>query len=125
LGNILRLDPDVVYFATRDHSLTPQQAQALKDLATLCDFKATSDLPDHLTPAEFSDLSAYFTTSQPQNNLLHYHKQNPNLLDVPTQPIGVALLLRELLGALGNQPVALKILGYLEKRQLQKKFPDK
>jgi hypothetical protein len=121
----LRVDPDVVYFAARDHTLNPQQAQALMDLAALCDFKATSDLPDHLTPAELSNLSSFFTTAQFQNTLLQSHKLDPNLLALPALPSGIGLLLCELIGALGNQPFALKMLGYLDKRQLQKKFPTK
>ncbi len=45
-------DPDVVYFRSRMNNLTPEQKSLLQDLAQICKFKATSDIPAWLTEAE-------------------------------------------------------------------------
>jgi alpha-galactosidase len=59
LAPLLHTDPDVAYFRSKRISLTAEQKRLLQDLALVCGFKATSDLPAWLTAAEKSDLLAF------------------------------------------------------------------
>lgn len=52
LAPLLHIDPDVVYFRSQHASLTQEQNALLQDLAQICNFKATSDLPQWWTEAE-------------------------------------------------------------------------
>lgn len=52
LAPLLHTDPDVAYFRSKHTSLTPEQNALLQDLARVCNFKATSDLPQWWTDAE-------------------------------------------------------------------------
>ncbi len=52
LAPLLHIDPDVAYFRGKHTSLTPGQNALLQDLARICNFKATSDLPQWWTEAE-------------------------------------------------------------------------
>jgi len=52
LAPLLHIDPDVAYFRSKHTSLTPEQNALLQDLARVCNFKATSDLPQWWTKAE-------------------------------------------------------------------------
>jgi alpha-galactosidase len=62
---LIEVDPDVVYFRGKLNLLTPQQMQWLRDLATLCGFRAVSDPPSWLTQAELADLRT-FLESRPE-----------------------------------------------------------
>jgi alpha-galactosidase len=52
LAPLLHTDPDVAYFRTIHSSLTPEQNAILQNLATVCNFKATSDLPQWWSETE-------------------------------------------------------------------------
>lgn len=52
LASLLHIDPDVAYFRSKHTSLTPEQNSMLQDLARICNFKATSDLPQWWTETE-------------------------------------------------------------------------
>lgn len=59
LEPLLHPDPDVLYFRSRETSLTPQQKGLLQDLGRITGFKATSDLPDWLTDEERQSLRTF------------------------------------------------------------------
>ncbi len=59
LKPLVHADPDVVYFRTRQNKLSSEQMQLLQDLAAITGFKATSDLPAWLTPAECASLADF------------------------------------------------------------------
>ncbi len=63
LQPLVHTDPDVVYFRSRQNSLTPEQMSLLQDLAQVAGFKATSDIPAWLTEAETSALKSYLKSS--------------------------------------------------------------
>jgi alpha-galactosidase len=63
LKPLVHVDPDVVYFRSRYNALTRQQAGLLRDLALLCGFKATSDLPQWLSSSEREALRAFLEAS--------------------------------------------------------------
>nr|WP_062330609.1 glycoside hydrolase family 36 protein [Herbidospora sakaeratensis] len=58
---LLQVDPDVVYFRSRLNLLTDAQMAWLQDLAAICGFRAVSDPPSWLSPAELERLRAYLT----------------------------------------------------------------
>ncbi|TKK89249.1 alpha-galactosidase [Herbidospora galbida] len=58
---LLQVDPDVVYFRSRLNLLTDTQMAWLQDLAAICGFRAVSDPPSWLNPAELERLRAYLT----------------------------------------------------------------
>jgi alpha-galactosidase len=53
------VDPDVIYFRSKLNLLTTRQMSWLRDLADVCGFRAVSDPPSWLTPAELEDLRDY------------------------------------------------------------------
>ncbi len=59
LRSLVHTDPDVAYFRTRYNLLSPEQMQAIQDLALVSGFKATSDLPYWMDPAEREALKAF------------------------------------------------------------------
>ena len=58
---LAEVDPDVVYFRSRLNLLTDQQLGWLRDLATVCGFRAVSDPPGWLRPEELADMTAYLS----------------------------------------------------------------
>ncbi|RME88971.1 MAG: alpha-galactosidase, partial [Anaerolineae bacterium] len=64
LRPLVRVDPDVVYFRSRDITLTESQKRRLQDLALICGYKATSDPPAWLDNNERAALRA-FLEAQP------------------------------------------------------------
>ena len=52
-------DPDVAYFRTYDCGLTAEQKQLLQALAVICEFRATSDLPQWLSAPERKQLHSF------------------------------------------------------------------
>ncbi len=65
LQPLVHLDPDVVYFRRRFLHLSEGQKHLQRDLAWICGYRATSDLPWWLTPAEREALRAFWEY-QPQ-----------------------------------------------------------
>ncbi len=52
LAPLVQTDPDVAYFRSKACQLKSEQKQMLQDLAQICGFKATSDLPQWWTKSE-------------------------------------------------------------------------
>jgi len=63
LKPLLHIDPDVTYFESRENRLTQEQRTLLQDLAYICEFKATSDLPQWLTNDENKQLRSFLDTN--------------------------------------------------------------
>jgi alpha-galactosidase len=61
LQPLVHTDPDVAYFRSRHNALSHEQKAWLRDLGFLSHFKATSDLPSWLTPAERQELRDFLT----------------------------------------------------------------
>jgi alpha-galactosidase len=62
LNPLVQTDPDVVYFRSKLNELSDQQKRLLQDLALICDFNATSDLPSWLNESERARLSDFLTS---------------------------------------------------------------
>ncbi|HTJ36935.1 MAG TPA: glycoside hydrolase family 36 protein [Dactylosporangium sp.] len=69
---LVEVDPDVVYFRSKLNLLTPQQLQWLRDLADVCGFRAVSDPPSWLTPAELEQLREYLDRTPAVRRLGRY-----------------------------------------------------
>jgi alpha-galactosidase len=128
LKPLVHVDPDVEYFASIENGLTREQKEMLKDLALICDFKATSDLPQWWTPAERNQVREFLLAQPEAAQLSRYvYKLDSRIVDfspvveLPKPPKGFTALWAELLGWLGNWEVVLKILKLLDDRALRKR----
>lgn len=69
---LVEVDPDVVYFRSKLNLLTPQQQQWLRDLADVCGFRAVSDPPSWLSPAELEGMRDYLDATPAIHRLSRY-----------------------------------------------------
>jgi alpha-galactosidase len=69
---LVEVDPDVIYFRSKLNLLTPQQLQWLRDLADVCGFRAVSDPPSWLSPAEVEELREYLEATPVVRQLDRY-----------------------------------------------------
>lgn len=128
LQPLVMTDPDVAYFADKENSLSAEQKQLLQDLALVCNFKATSDLPQWMTPAQRASLRNFLNAS-PQIRCLDHSKFQidersvdfSSALLLPEPPTGMDKLRATFIGWLGNQPLALKMLKRIEDRSLEQR----
>ncbi len=127
LKPLVQTDPDVAYFRSRECALTPEQRQLLQDLATICDFKATSDLPQWLSGEERQQLDGFLRaeTNVTRTGRAAFMIENRPVdfspaMDMPEPPRGLARIEAAVIGWLGSQGWALKILDGLGKRDLAK-----
>jgi len=127
LRPLVATDPDVVYFRSQHNSMTSEQKDLLKNLALICNFKATSDLPQWLVDGERENLRAFLTaepeikrTGRYSFNLDGHIVDFSSAMPLSTLPHGLNLLMGAILGWLGNQKWMLKLLDRLGKRELRK-----
>ncbi|HEX8993107.1 MAG TPA: glycoside hydrolase family 36 protein, partial [Anaerolineales bacterium] len=128
LKPLVHVDPDVVYFRSVECALNPEQKHLLQSLAVICDFKATSDLPQWLSPEEREQLRDFLeaTPRIDQNGARGYRFDGnaidySSALDIPGAPVGWNAVESAALGWLANHPWALRIDDWLQKRSLKKK----
>jgi alpha-galactosidase len=126
LQPLLTTDPDVAYFVEKENSLSSEHKKLLQDLALACNFKATSDLPHWMTPAERESLREFLNLNPKVKRLRRAKFQIDERLvdfssafDLPEPPTGLTKLQGAFLGWLGNQSLALKMLKRLEERSLK------
>jgi len=72
LKPLLHPDPDVVYFRSRHNALKPHEKSLLRDLAWICGFKGTSDLPKWMTRADRAALREFLETEPRVERLSRY-----------------------------------------------------
>lgn len=128
LKDLVHIDPDVTYFESRENGLNQAQKELLKDLALICDFKATSDLPQWLTPAEREQVRAFLPAQPKAAQLSRYvYQLDDRIVDfstaveLPSPPQGLAALWAEFLSWLGNWTFVLRILKMLDDNALRKR----
>ena len=81
-GEFIGLDPDVVCGQRRQTLLTPEQRQWLLDCATLSGFRAVSDLPDWLEPADRDAVRDYLASRPSTRQLSRYrHAIDERIVD--------------------------------------------
>jgi alpha-galactosidase len=131
LKPLVATDPDVAYFCSQHNSLSRAQKRLLQDLALICDFKATSDLPQWLSAGELEELGAFLearpeiertgrTTFRLDGRQVDF---SPAIL-LPDSPKGLDLVRSEILGWVADQGWALKLFDQLNKRALQKRLKN-
>ncbi len=128
LQPLVAVDPDVAFFVEKENSFSLEQKQLLQDLALICNFKATSDLPQWMTPKE-QEAVREFLNSAPQVKRLSRAKfqLNDSIVDfssammLPNPPRGWIKLPAAFLGWLGNQPFALNLFHRLNESAFRKK----
>jgi alpha-galactosidase len=131
LHPLVAVDPDVAYFRSQHNALSQEHKRTLADLALVCNFKATSDLPQWLSAEEREELRA-FLEAEPQIERTGRYKYSIDGREVDFSPAipllppshGLDALASAFLGWLGNQRWALKIMDSLGKRELQKVKKD-
>jgi alpha-galactosidase len=127
LQPLVHTDPDVVYFRSRQINLTSEQKSVLQDLAQICNFKASSDIPTWLTDSERSALRE-FLESRPE--VLKTGRTTYMIGDrevdfsrhigMPSLPGMFTNLQGLIIGGLANVPVLMKVFDKLGKNSLKK-----
>jgi len=127
LRSLVQPDPDVAYFRSRECSLNAEQKSLLQDLALVCGFKATSDLPQWLDAAERQNLRLFLENKpkvkQISPNVFQVDERVVDFgpaLALPETPEGLNAIQASLMGWLANHGWALKINDMLEKTALEK-----
>ena len=120
LNSLLACDPDVVYFRSAHNSMTDVEKKALQDLALVCNFKATSDVPNWLSKSERNQLCEFFThlptVTRKSRNVFEINGQQVDFSDampLPPIPRGVTAVKRAVIGSISNQPFVLQLFNRL------------
>jgi alpha-galactosidase len=128
LKPLLHIDPDVAYFESRENSLTQEQKSLLQDLAYICDFKATSDLPQWLTNDELGQLRSFLEARPKIKQTGRYIFQiDDRTVDftsatsMPEIPRGLLALWAAFLGWLGDRHFVLRVFRMLDNNALKKR----
>jgi len=129
LQPLVATDPDVAYFVEKENTLSPEHKKLLQDLALVSNFKATSDLPQWMSPAECESLREFLNASPKVKRLSRSTFQlDDRLVDfssalaLPNPPSGWTKLQAALIGWLGNQSLALKMLKQLDELSFKQKI---
>jgi alpha-galactosidase len=129
LNPLVATDPDVTYFSSQQNSLNAEQKRLLQDLALVCNFKATSDLPQWLREDEREELRAFLEASPKVKRTgsttfeLDGRKVDfKSAVSLPEPPGGLTALRSFAFGLLANQGWALKLMDPLGKRVLEKRL---
>jgi len=117
LSPLVATDPDVAYFRSRHITMGKEQKQMLQDLAMVCNYKATSALPGWLSQDEYNSLRKFLDSTYPVRQIEPYKfALNGRQVDftpampLPEKPKGLNALLGPIMGWLGDQSLALRIM---------------
>ena len=128
LKPLIAVDPDVAYFTRRYNSLSAKHKRLLQDLALVCEFKATSDLPPWLTEDEREELRTFLEAIPKVTRTGRYtfrlddrEVDFSSAMPTATQPRGFVALASATLGWLGNQDWAMRLLHRLAKHALERR----
>jgi len=128
LKPLVHIDPDVEYFVTKENTLAAEHKRLLQDLALICDFKATSDLPQWMTPQDREDVRSFLTAETDTKQISRYtYKVDERLVDfssamgIPKPPEGLPYLWGSFLGWLGDWKFVLRIMKRMDDAVLKKR----
>ena len=131
LSPLVHTDPDVAYFASSKNTMAGEQENMLQDLALVCNYKATSDLPAWLSETEHSRLKDFLEAAPEITRKGHYQFSLDSrevdfstAMNIPQAKTLVQRLIGTLLGWVGSQPLILKAIRELEDKTLAKKIPN-
>jgi alpha-galactosidase len=127
LHTLTQVDPDVAYFRSCLIDLTSEQKSLLQDMAQICNFKATSDIPAWLTGSERSTLIQFLTSSDEVTKLGNTVYQVgerqvdfTSAIEMPPLPGLVTNLEGIVVAALANRPSLMKVFDNIGKNSLKK-----
>jgi alpha-galactosidase len=127
LNPLIQVDPDVCFFTSRQNSLTPGQRQLLQDLALICGFKSTSDLPQWLSPEEREALRQFLEDrSQPVQEGRYAFRIGERLVDFtpfvgpPQTPSGLDRIQAPLIGWAADQLWVMRAFDRMQRKSLKK-----
>jgi alpha-galactosidase len=127
LQPLVNTDPDVVYFGSRQNTLTIEQKSLLQELAQICGFKASSDIPTWITEPERAALIQFLESNPEVRKLgeasyqIGDHKVDFGAhIGLPTTPGIFAQLEGTVLGWLANIPVLMKTFDTIGKNRLKR-----
>ncbi len=127
LSSLLYVDPDVVYFRSNEKKLSGKQKELLSNLALICRFKASSDLPQQLSDEQKNQVRNFIfsnpvicRTGRYTFNIDDQIIDYAEYVSLPPEPHGVMKLISEITGWLGNQPLTYKLLNKLSNESLDK-----
>ena len=128
LNSIIQIDPDVAYFAARENRLSQDQKSLLQDLALICNFRATSDLPLWMTNDERERLRQFLTAQPTILRAARYMYQLDGrsadfapAIPQPPVPQGLAAVWAALIGWLGSIPLVLRVLKIIDDWSLKRR----
>ncbi len=127
LQPLVHTDPDVVYFRSRQSNLTPEEKSLLEDMAYICNFKATSDIPAWLTDSERYSLREFLESTPEVHRTgrttyqIGDHEVDFDLhISIPSLPGTFANLQGAFIGTLANNPLVMKVFEILATYSLKK-----
>jgi len=128
LKPLLHIDPDVAYFDSTKNSLTKEQKRLLQDLAQICEFKATSDLPQWMTKDETDELRSFLNSTPKVEQTGRYtFRLNDREVDftsamsLPKKKTGTLALLARFLSWMGDRHLVLRINKMLDDGKMRKR----
>jgi alpha-galactosidase len=128
LRPLVHIDPDVTYFESKGNSLTHEQRILLQNLAQICGFNATSDLPQWMTSDELDQLRSFLDanpkiertgryTFHIDGRVVDFTSATP----LPDVPKGLVALWGRCLGWLGDRYFILRMYKILHLEKLRKR----
>jgi alpha-galactosidase len=128
LKPLLHIDPDVAYFESGANQLTQEQRLLLQNLANVCEFKATSDLPQWLGRVEFDQLRSFLnaTPKIEQTGRYTFHIDDSivdftSATSLPDIPKGLTALRGKFVGWLGDRYFLLRMYKVLNLGRFRKR----
>jgi alpha-galactosidase len=128
LKPLLQIDPDIAYFESKENQLTQAQRILLQDLAYVCEFKATSDLPQWLGKDELEQLRSFLNTKPNIERTGRYTFRIDNrtvdftsATSLPNIPKGLIALWGRCVGWLGDRYFILRLYKILNLSRLRKR----
>lgn len=129
LQPLVHTDPDVVYFRSKNNHLSQEQKSLLQDLAQICNFKATSDIPAWLTDNEWSALNDFLMsrpeilkTGQTSFRIGTREVDFRSNISLPSLPMAFTDLLGAIIGRLANIPVVMSLVVRFWRYKLKRKL---
>lgn len=130
LKTLVQIDPDVVYFSRRGNSLRMEEKALLQHLARVCEFRATSDLPQRLDDEEKQALRAFLEEQiVPRQLGRAIYQLGDEVIDfspaigLPAPPRGGKAVQAKILSWLANHTWALRLLYWQNQRALMMQYP--
>ena len=128
LKPLFHIDPDVAYFESKENQLSHDERILLQDLAQICEFKATSDLPQWLSKGEFKELCSFLDTKpiikQTERYIFHIDGRKVDFtsaVSLPKVPKGLTALWGKCVGWLGDRYFILRLYKILNLGKLRKR----